>query len=67
LGALVFRGVLAAGTFLDSGEVRQFIKVFLKVDIPQTIITPLVFCGAALLVILYTVLVKLARSRRAAQ
>ncbi|MDR0760660.1 MAG: hypothetical protein LBF74_11230 [Treponema sp.] len=66
LGILAFRGVLVAGTFLDSGEVRQFIKVFLKVDIPQTIITPLVFCGAALLVILYTVLVNLTRGRRTA-
>jgi hypothetical protein len=67
LSVLAFRGVLAAGTFLDSGEVRQFINVFLKTDVPQAIITPFVFCGAALLVILYTVLVNLARGKRAAR
>jgi hypothetical protein len=67
LSALAFRGILAAGTFLDSGEVQQFIKVFLKAGIPQAIVSPLVFFGAALLVILYTFLVKLAKGRRAAQ
>jgi hypothetical protein len=64
LGALVFRGILAGGAFLDSEEIQQFIRLFLKKDIPQAIISPAVFCGAALLVIVYTLLANLARSRR---
>jgi hypothetical protein len=65
LGALVFRGILAAGTFLDSAEIQQFILLFLKADIPQALITPVILCGLAVLVILYTALVNLARGRRA--
>jgi hypothetical protein len=64
LGALVFRGILTAGTFLDSREIQQFIVSFLKADIPETVITPVIFCGLAGLVILYTALVNLAREKR---
>jgi hypothetical protein len=64
LGALAFRGILAAGTFLDSGEIQQFIMGFLKTDIPRTTITPIVFCGLAVLVLLYTAAVTLAKGRR---
>jgi hypothetical protein len=67
LGALGFRGILAAGTFLDSAEIQQFILLFLKADIPQGLITPLVFCGLAVLAVLYTLLVHLARGRRASR
>ncbi|MDR0378091.1 MAG: hypothetical protein LBH70_09895 [Spirochaetaceae bacterium] len=64
VGILVFRGILAAGTFLDSWDIQEFIPVYLKADVPQSFITPLVFCGAAVLVILYTALVRLIRGRR---
>jgi hypothetical protein len=64
LGALVFRGILAAGTFLDAGEIQQFIMVFLKADIPQITITPVIFCGLAVLALLYTAAVTLAGGRR---
>jgi hypothetical protein len=64
LGALAFRGILAAGTFLDSGEIQQFIRVFLKADIPQTTVTSVIFCGLAALALLYTASVTLARGRR---
>jgi hypothetical protein len=64
LGALVFRGILAAGTFLDSAEIQQFIPLFLKADIPQALITPIIFCALAALIVLYTLLVNLARGRR---
>jgi hypothetical protein len=64
LGVLVFRGILAAGTFLDSLEIQQFILLFLKADIPPIIITPIIFCALAVLIILYTVLVNLARGTR---
>jgi hypothetical protein len=67
LGALVFRGILAAGTFLDSGEIQQFILVFLKTDIPQFTITPIIFCGMAVLALLYTVAANLAGGRRASR
>jgi hypothetical protein len=64
LGAMVFRGILAAGTFLDSEEIQQFIKISLKEYIPQVLITPSIFCAVTLLVIVYTVLVNVARGRR---
>jgi hypothetical protein len=67
LGAVVFRGILTAGTFLDSAEIRQFIMTFLKADIPQTAVTPIIFCGLAVLVLLYTAMVNLARGRRASR
>jgi hypothetical protein len=67
LGALVFRGILTAETFLDSREIQKFIGSLLKNNVPQGFITPGIFCGAALLVILYTVLVNLARGRKASR
>jgi hypothetical protein len=67
LGAMVFRGILAAETFLDSEEIQEFIGSLLKADIPRAIITPAIFCGMDVLVILYTVLANLARGRKAAR
>jgi hypothetical protein len=64
LGAMVFRGILAAGTFLDSEEVQQFIRVSLRESIPQILITPAIFCAVTFLVIVYTALVNVARGRR---
>jgi hypothetical protein len=66
LGALVFRGVLALETFLDSTEIQEFIGSFIKADIiARGGITPLIFINMGLLVILYTALVSIARDRRA--
>jgi hypothetical protein len=67
LGTLIFRGILAAETFLDSAEIQRFIGSLLKVDVPRGIITPGIFCGMAVLVILYTALVSLARGRKTAR
>jgi hypothetical protein len=64
LGALVFRGILTVETFLDSQEIQNFAGSLLKTGVPQEFITPGIFCGMALLVILYTLLVNLARGRR---
>ncbi|MDR3131204.1 MAG: hypothetical protein LBU18_06625 [Treponema sp.] len=64
LSVLVFRGILAAGIFLDSPEIQQFIRPLLEKDIPGSMVCPAVFSGAAVLVILYTVLVNLARGRK---
>jgi hypothetical protein len=67
LGALVFRGVLALETFLDSAEIQEFIGSFIKADIAHDGITPLIFINMGLVVILYTALVSIARDRRAAK
>jgi hypothetical protein len=63
LGALVFRGVLALDTFLRSKEVTTLLASFIGQRLPQSCITPLAFCALAVLVILYTLLVHLARGR----
>jgi hypothetical protein len=67
LGVLVFRGILAAETFLESGEIQRFIGSLLKADVPRGIITPGILCGMAVLVILYTALSNLARRRKTAR
>jgi hypothetical protein len=63
LGALVFRGILALETFLDAPETEGFLNSFLKESLPGSFLTPLVFCALGILVIIYTLLVSLARGR----
>ena len=60
-GALVFRGVLAFQTFIDSRIIQTFIIAFFDHRIDVAIISPIIFAGLALLVLLYTFLVNLAR------
>jgi hypothetical protein len=64
LGALVFRGVLAFESFLNSVEIQNFIALFTSRLIPPPLISPGVYCGLGGLIVLYTVLVSLARGRR---
>ena len=69
LGALVFRGVLALETFLNTREINALIGSFLTSRIPVMLITPSVFSSLGLLIILYTLLSRIAkrpesRSRR---
>ncbi|MDR3145412.1 MAG: hypothetical protein LBU21_03975, partial [Treponema sp.] len=64
LGALVFRAVLALETFLDSGEILSFIAPFLGPWISPAFLSPLVFSGLGLLIMLYSALASLARERR---
>ncbi|MDR2021513.1 MAG: hypothetical protein LBQ14_12190 [Treponema sp.] len=64
LGALVFRGVLAFESFLNSVEIQNFITVFTSRLIPPSLISPGVYCGLGGLIVLYTALVSLARGRR---
>jgi hypothetical protein len=61
-GALVFRGILALQTFIDSRIVQDFIIAFFDHRIGGSIISPVIFAGLALLILLYTFLVNLARS-----
>jgi hypothetical protein len=62
-GAMVFRGILAFETFIDSREVQQLILSFLGPWAPELSISPLIFCSLGVLIILYTVLVYLARPK----
>jgi hypothetical protein len=64
LGALVFRGILAFESFLNSLEIQNFIGLFTGRLIPPSLISPGVYCGLGGLIILYTALVSLARGRR---
>ncbi|MDR3122673.1 MAG: hypothetical protein LBU16_02715 [Treponema sp.] len=60
-GALAFRGVLAFQTFIDSRSVQTFIIAFFDNRIEGAIISPIIFAGLALLLLLYTFLVSVAR------
>jgi hypothetical protein len=61
-GALVFRGILAFQTFIDSRVVQTFITAFFDRRIGTALISPIIFAGLALLILLYTFLTNLARS-----
>ncbi|MDR0598174.1 MAG: hypothetical protein LBG14_06680 [Treponema sp.] len=61
-GALAFRGILAFQTFLDSRDVQAFIIAFFDRRIDGAIISPVIFTGLALLILLYTFLASLAKS-----
>jgi hypothetical protein len=63
VGALVFRGILAFETFIDSREVQALLSTFLGTWASEPFISPLVFCGLGVLIMLYTALVYLARPR----
>ncbi|MFP3042028.1 hypothetical protein LQZ19_09430 [Treponema primitia] len=62
-GALVFRGILAFQTFVDSRIVQDFILNFFDNRIDASIISPVIFTGLALLILLYTFLGSLVRGR----
>jgi hypothetical protein len=64
LGALVFRGILALGTLLDSPEITGFLASSLGGRFPQSLITPLIFVTLGLFVLIYTILAHFARGRR---
>jgi len=64
LGALVFRGIVALESFLNVREVNATIDSFLPGQLPSPLITPAVFGALALLVIFYTLLVRIVRPRR---
>jgi hypothetical protein len=60
-GALVFRGILAFQTFIDSRAIHDFIYGFLDGRVDDALISPGIFAGLAVLVLLYTFLVTLSR------
>jgi len=61
-GALVFRLILALETLLNSREINLFLASFVGKYVSSDFITPLVFCAAGTLVLLYTFLTRIARS-----
>ena len=63
LGCLVFRGVLALETFLNSPETQDVLESFLENRLPMSLPVPLIFCAAGMLVYLYSGLVYLAKKR----
>ena len=61
LGALVFRLILTLETFLNMREINALIGTFLTEKVPSMLITPLIFCALGILVIIYTLLTRIAR------
>jgi len=64
LGALAFRGIVALEALLNAREVNSLIDTFLTGRLSPTLITPVIFASLAVLFILYTLLVHIARPRR---
>ncbi|MDR1411431.1 MAG: hypothetical protein LBI91_04425 [Spirochaetaceae bacterium] len=63
-GVLLFRGILGFEVFLNSEEIQSLISFFSGRLIPSGLISPTIYTGIALLVIVYTLLVATARGRR---
>ena len=64
IGALVFRGVLTMETFLNARGINALIGSFLNKKVPPEYFTPLIFTALGILIILYTLLTKIARKAR---
>ena len=62
LGALIFRLILSLEIFINSSEINTLLHSFLSERVQNTLITPLLFCAASILIMLYTLLVSIARS-----
>ena len=63
LAALVFRGVLALNTFLNTPEMQEITDSFLNNIIPVSIALPLFFLGLGILLNLYSLLSYAAKKR----
>jgi len=67
LGALVFRGILTLETFLNASEINALVGSYLGGRIPPALITPLAFVALAILILLYTLLSRIARHERSVE
>jgi hypothetical protein len=65
IGALIFRGVLIFEGFIALQDVRDLVLSFIGNRLPESLLSPLIFCALGLLFSLYTLLVFLARDRKA--
>jgi hypothetical protein len=63
LGCLAFRGILSLEIFFHTPEMQEVFASFLQNRLPLSIVVPLIFCGVALLIYLYTLLVYLIKGR----
>jgi hypothetical protein len=63
LGCLAFRGILSLEIFFHTPEMQDVFTSFLQNRLPLSLVVPLIFCGVALLVYLYTFLVYLIKGR----
>jgi hypothetical protein len=64
LGAVVFRGILALETFINSQEIRVLLNSLAEGRLREDLISPLIFSALGIFVLLYTILVYLAGNRR---
>jgi hypothetical protein len=65
IGALAFRGILAFETFINSREVLGLLNEYVEESIPRPLISALILALAAALILLYSLLARLARRRPA--
>jgi hypothetical protein len=63
IGAVVFRGILAAETFFNSPEMQELFEIFLRGMLPVSMVVPVIFFGFGLMVNVYSILVYVARRR----
>jgi hypothetical protein len=63
-GALVFRGILAFESFIDSREVQNFLRNFLGSRVPSFYISPIIFGGLGVFIMVYTILVYSVRGKK---
>ena len=63
LGCLAFRGVLALALLFQTPEVQEIFNSFLQNRLPLPLAVPIIFCGAGILVCLYSLLVYLIKGR----
>ncbi|MDR2495426.1 MAG: hypothetical protein LBD24_09425 [Spirochaetaceae bacterium] len=64
LGILAFRGVLALEKILNSEETQSLLASFMGDRFPQGVLSPLAFGCLGAVIILYTALARLGKSRR---
>jgi hypothetical protein len=60
-GALVFRVILALETLLNTREINLLLASFVGKYVSSAFITPIVFCAVGTLILLYTLLTRIAR------
>ncbi|MDR2768299.1 MAG: hypothetical protein LBB82_08250 [Treponema sp.] len=63
-GALAFRGALALEAFLNTEDIHNLLAAFAGGILPDSLISPCIFGALAVLILLYSLLVYLARGRR---
>jgi hypothetical protein len=64
LGAVVFRGILALETFLNAREIQAFLESLPGNPLDASLNTPAIFGALGLIILIYTGLNNIAKSRR---